>query len=688
MPCPKPPTLALAAALALAGCHGLPATTGMAPAAAPAAGARQATASRALRVQVAFPAGWRLQATEAAVKASATVSLIATGGATVAAGVTDALGAATLTPDAAFDPAVGATFVLEAVKGLGGGAAGKDAVRLRTIVRWTDAGWTSITAGAGGTTTISALTTAIALISALDPLHLPAADAIGLATADGGALAGGPPAGYTAPQVLAQAAMVANWVAGDLDPVATRSGLVPTLGTPTPGAKPGAALVIPGTGFDPRPGGTSVTFGSAPATVLAATATALVVEVPLVAAGPLGLVVTTGAGHANTSYVVGALPIYVSSVLAPDAFPAPGDELTLRGGGFAAAEADNEVRFGAATATPTKVVSAAELRVTVPNGPTDGIEVAKFGGLSNLVPQAFAKALREAFDATTMLDAAATTAEATKLGFGEALWTGGGVVARQTAIDPGDGSDGPMDVGADFSAGGTFDFTELAIPEGTTVKFGADATIRVAGNATIDGVLAALPAAGKDAPDLVLEVGGTLHLGKNGAIRLQAGDSVADGLADAAGAAGQLVVKADAYEVLGGAAITTKAGAIADGGLDTAGAPGTIQVHHAGDLPAATYFPAATSMPFAALVPQVVVSKAFDAGGPATYLLASALGATPDGTSTTLTLADSEDGASWGDWTADPAELKHRFVRFRLVLAAPKSYSATPTVDSLAIKYR
>ncbi|MBM3271413.1 MAG: hypothetical protein FJZ01_27570, partial [Candidatus Sericytochromatia bacterium] len=97
----------------------------------------------------ALPAGRAVGATLADVTAAAAISLLdPASGNTVKTALTNASGAFLLAGfGSAFAPATGALYYLEAAKGLGGHAVGRNAARLRTLLRWSGTGWESLTAG-------------------------------------------------------------------------------------------------------------------------------------------------------------------------------------------------------------------------------------------------------------------------------------------------------------------------------------------------------------------------------------------------------------------------------------------------------------------------------------------------------------------------------------------------------------
>lgn len=169
-------TLGLGAAAMLAACQAPPAL--MAPTDDNSALAVQApwAQARVLRGQVQWPEGRRLAATTADVASSASVTLLDGDGLPVVAGLANAAGDFTLfestTP---FTPSLNQTFTLEVAR-RGATDGSRTLLSLRTLVQYTDAGWTSVT---GTAIKVSALTTAVSQLEAEDDTVEPAG-AIGM----------------------------------------------------------------------------------------------------------------------------------------------------------------------------------------------------------------------------------------------------------------------------------------------------------------------------------------------------------------------------------------------------------------------------------------------------------------------------------------------------------------------------
>lgn len=125
--------------------------------------------------KVEFPNGYKTKASIADIATSATVSLINPNTNTsIATGLTDINGGFSINPSNSFNPNTGDTFILEVTKRLGG--AGNTGISLRTILKKTDMSWDSITSPS---IYINTKTTAIAIMSSLNPTDLPVDKTIG-----------------------------------------------------------------------------------------------------------------------------------------------------------------------------------------------------------------------------------------------------------------------------------------------------------------------------------------------------------------------------------------------------------------------------------------------------------------------------------------------------------------------------
>lgn len=231
--------------------------------------------------------GYQVQATVGTVMDSATVTLLDPGGNVLASGVSDARGAFSLTMS--FTPALNGYYVLEAAHGKVGGAQGNPIARLRTLLKWNGSGWLSITnTSVSGSVVLNSLTTAVALLSALDPVNVPPSATLGkvVATSD--------PAyldeaivftDHEDVQIRAMSNNILSFLSSDLDPVASVDQLTPTLTAISSSNAPvGSMLTLTGSGFIPIASRNYVYFQGARASVYHATTTQLVVGVPAGAA--------------------------------------------------------------------------------------------------------------------------------------------------------------------------------------------------------------------------------------------------------------------------------------------------------------------------------------------------------------------------------------------------------------------
>jgi hypothetical protein len=134
-------------------------------------------------------------------------------------------------------------------------------------------------------------------------------------------------------------------------------------------AMPGDEVRLSGAGWGRD---AKVRFGDAEAEVLESTPAFLRVKVPGLDGGigrEVPVVVTSGADSSNSgSFVVGRLPVIMG--LAP-ATAAPGDRVAVRGRGFNAKAASNQVQVGGARALVISV-GVNELKVVVPRGAPPG----------------------------------------------------------------------------------------------------------------------------------------------------------------------------------------------------------------------------------------------------------------------------------------------------------------------------
>jgi|GEM_PF-2373276 len=316
----------------------------------------------------------------------ATVSVIDVNtGQTMTAGVTDTNGNFSL-PFSTFVPADNSVYVLEAIRGVSGGAPGNDAPRFRTVIQYSGGNWKSITnATVGGSIVINALTSAIALCAGLDtanPKTLPYSGTIGMVNAavSPPSLSGSPalPATFPAAKVLQMQADLLAIVTANLDPVSETDALNPSVESYSPNVAPAnSPVLITGQGF--VRGNTTVTIGGASAPILAWKRISsggigkwqIVVSVPSDAITG-NLVVTTARGGSVTA---GAFTIPDGSrvgITSISPNPArPGSTITLNGTGFSMTLASNVVRLNGVTLTPI-FANQTTLVVQVPDTSTSG----------------------------------------------------------------------------------------------------------------------------------------------------------------------------------------------------------------------------------------------------------------------------------------------------------------------------
>lgn|GEM_PF-2475629 len=375
--------LGVALAVSLIGCmpHGL---VSIAPVEAP----QSVVAS--IRGRVDLSAARKTQAATADLLGAATVSLIdAKSNQTVTSTVTTPDGQFALTFPAGFQPVPGRSYYIEAIKGLSGNLPGANAARLRTLLQFQTAGWTSLTSATpNGFVTVSRSTTAIAAMLALKGGNAPdtnAAALLGSLTlgATDSALVPTTPDTFTPVASFSNADFHAAFgiidaaLGADRDPVAAitydqarglfllvplGSGPVVT-GLSATSGKSGIALSITGTNFDLVPGNNVVVFANQ-ATVSAlptSTTTRLDVVVPATAlTGPV--LVQRGRNVYNgPAFTVLPSLAQVSPVQATVSAT-----ITVTGTGFDPNPANDTVLFGTATASILSATTA-KLTVTVPD---------------------------------------------------------------------------------------------------------------------------------------------------------------------------------------------------------------------------------------------------------------------------------------------------------------------------------
>jgi hypothetical protein len=349
-----------------------------------------------LRGTVEYPKGRLVAASGNDVSAGAAVMIYDGGSnAAVAATKTDPAGAFTLTLPG-FQPEVNKPYLVEAVKGLGSQAPGKDAARLRTYALFDGTGWKSISnKTVGGPVLLSPLTSAVALISGLDPLGLPAASTIGKVktTTNPPSLDNTVVIPLHPDQEISDVGTdLAAYLTGDFDPVASLPAIKPVISQLSPASsQTGLPLSIRGTGFSPIAGGNTVTIGGKPANVLSASPTLLIVEVPSVS-GNSSVTVGTTRGTSNTQTLTAAAVTTapIVSGFSP-ASAALGATLTIWGSNFTN---DAKVNFSGAANTSPAVVDANSILVVIPAGAGAGnATVSNANGTSNRFYLAIAPAI-------------------------------------------------------------------------------------------------------------------------------------------------------------------------------------------------------------------------------------------------------------------------------------------------------
>ncbi|MBO9540674.1 IPT/TIG domain-containing protein [bacterium] len=289
-----------------------------------------------------------------------------------------------------FSPAPGSTYLLEASRGLNNNAAGNEVARFRTFLTWTGGAWTSVS---GTAVVINAQTTAVAVISSLDPLNVPPGGTMNKVS---GTSLNASPALTNHPnsEIAALATEMLNYLIKDFDPVRNTANIGPSITTLTPSnPAPGGAMTISGSGFSPIQSGNVVLFGAATASIFTASSTALGVFVPPGAPflGTVTVKTSLGASKEAASYTlsatgggggggggsVGGLSV---SALVP-ANGAPGDSIMIRGTGFSPVLTDNVVKFAGVDAEVTYADS--EMVVAkVPAGAASGPMTITVGGVT------------------------------------------------------------------------------------------------------------------------------------------------------------------------------------------------------------------------------------------------------------------------------------------------------------------
>ncbi|MBM3267294.1 MAG: IPT/TIG domain-containing protein [Candidatus Sericytochromatia bacterium] len=327
----------------------------------------------AIRGRVEFPQEFKVQASSNYVAAGAALALYDDTGATVVVGKTDSNGNFTLLLNGYNPSGAGeTTYLLEASRNLAKNAAGKDALRFRTILRWTGL-WDSIS---GPGIVVNALTTALALESSLDPANVKAINTIAKVSYPN-PLTGEPfkAGGHPDAEINGLAAAILGFLAGDVDPVSSVTAIKPRVDAITPTAEVGQAVRIDGVGFSPLLSGNVVTFESGvQAGVYLATPTSLLVSVPQGAVSGNVSVATSLGSSAGVPFTVRASQagtgIAISNLVPPSA--RSGDTINIVGQGFSNVAAANVITFGNNKVATPVTASFNALTVRVPSGASSG----------------------------------------------------------------------------------------------------------------------------------------------------------------------------------------------------------------------------------------------------------------------------------------------------------------------------
>ncbi|MBM3266415.1 MAG: IPT/TIG domain-containing protein [Candidatus Sericytochromatia bacterium] len=330
---------------------------------------------------VQFPAGTRaVQATEAQIVGQSTISMIdPVSGSTLGTGLTDNNGVFALNP-VGFSIPDGNTYILEASKGLAGQLPGRNAPRMRTIIKRSGTDWLSITSAATTSVVINAMTTAVALTSGLDPTNVPPGNVMGKVNAavapaqlnTNPALSNHPDS-----EVIKFNNDILAYLTNDFDPVASSTAIKPSITSVNPTA--GGVfdpVTIDGSGFHPVTlSDLVVSIGGVAATILMASPRRLIVTVPAgVPAGATTVTVATNRGGTSTGFAFtiqgGGSGLGITLVNPNPAVI--GQFVTVTGNGFDANAAANSVAFTGASAVTPVEATPTSLRVAVPAGAITG----------------------------------------------------------------------------------------------------------------------------------------------------------------------------------------------------------------------------------------------------------------------------------------------------------------------------
>ncbi len=318
------------------------------------------------------------------VATAATVSLINTGSnQTVSTALTNANGEFVLTFSDGYVADPTATYFLEAVKGLNSNQPGSQAVRVRTVAKFSN-GWTSITsATANSGTMISPSTTALSIGAGLvngKPEPFAFSSLIG-SVSGGDTPAYAPVNGLSTEDYTTLLGLVQQILADAQDPVAnvgltvnegqriwSRLNVAPSVASFTPAqAKVGESVTVAGAGFSPVAANNVLAFNGETAVTTAVTSSSLTSSVP------------QGATSGPTSLQVGNLtvlgPNFSVLPVVSDFSPKqgePGTLVTVTGSGFdGKIKTSNMVEFNGVAGTITES-TATSLKVRVPAGAENG----------------------------------------------------------------------------------------------------------------------------------------------------------------------------------------------------------------------------------------------------------------------------------------------------------------------------
>ncbi|GEM_PF-5230609 len=266
--------------------------------------------------RVEAPKEFKIQATANDVLDKATVTLSNRFGRAITSGLTNASGVFSLSPSG-FIPDANTYYILEAVKGLGTSAPSKAAARFRTYLKWsvTGNGWTSISnSAAGGAIVLNPLTTAVALISAMDATNVTPNSTIGKVDASvTPAVLAGTYSDTVKARITEVKDLLNDYLGADQDPTSVVNAIVPAISSlNTQGGNPGDVLWIYGNGFIRIPGENTVKVGTGTADIILATPTRLVVKIPANATSGTVTVSTALGGTSNgISFTIGRVNITV-----------------------------------------------------------------------------------------------------------------------------------------------------------------------------------------------------------------------------------------------------------------------------------------------------------------------------------------------------------------------------------------